>query len=56
MTARPWVTPQEVREYSELPAVQSRGEARLAVDIARADYILVFYFILVAGLAILAGW
>ncbi len=43
MTARPWVTPQEVREYSELPAVQSRGEARLAVDIARAEQYVITY-------------
>ena len=43
MTARPWVTPQEVREYSELPAVQSRSEARLAVDIARAEQYVITY-------------
>lgn len=37
MAKRLWVTPQEVREYSELVDVQSRSDARLAVDITRAE-------------------
>lgn len=37
MAVRPWVTPQEVREYSEIKAVQQRTDARLSVDIARAE-------------------
>ena len=32
MATRPWVTPQEVREYSENAAVQARTDARLNVD------------------------
>lgn len=36
MAERPWVNPQEVKDYSELPAVQDRSTARLEVDIARA--------------------
>lgn len=37
MTARPWVTPQEVRDYTENPAVKQRSDARLSVDITRAE-------------------
>lgn len=43
MAKRPWVTPQEVREYSEIPAVQKRTDARLVVDIARAEQYIVTY-------------
>lgn len=43
MAERPWVTPQEVREYSEIPAVQQRSDARLAVDIARAEQYVITY-------------
>ena len=43
MAKRPWVTPQEVREYSEIPAVQKRTDARLAVDIARAEQYVITY-------------
>ncbi len=43
MANRPWVTPQEVREYSEIPAVQQRSETRLAVDIARAEQYVITY-------------
>ena len=37
MPKRPWVTPQEVREYTEIAAVQGRTDARIQVDIARAE-------------------
>ena len=37
MAQRPWVTPQEVREYSENAEVQARTDARLTVDISRAE-------------------
>lgn len=38
---RPWVTPAEVKAYSELPNVQNRADAKLAVDITRAEeYVL----------------
>lgn len=37
MAKRPWATPQEVREYSEISDVQSRSDTRLAVDITRAE-------------------
>lgn len=43
MAKRPWVTPQEVRDYSEIPSVQKRSDARLVVDIARAEQYVITY-------------
>lgn len=43
MAERPWVTPQEVKGYSEIPAVQQRSDTRLAVDIARAEQYVITY-------------
>lgn len=43
MADRPWVAPEEVKEYSEIPAVQQRGDTRLAVDIARAEQYVIAY-------------
>lgn len=43
MAERPWVTPKEVKEYSEIPAVQQRSDARLTVDIARAEQYVITY-------------
>ena len=43
MAKRPWVTPQEVRDYSENAAVQARTDARLNVDIARAEQYVITY-------------
>ena len=43
MADRPWVTPEEVKEYSEIPAVQQRSDARLAVDITRAEQYVITY-------------
>lgn len=43
MAERPWVTPKEVKEYSEIPAVQQRNDARLTVDIARAEQYVITY-------------
>ena len=43
MAARPWVTPKEVREYSEVASVQSRSDARLRVDISRAEQHVITY-------------
>lgn len=43
MAKRPWVTPQEVKDYSEIPAVQQRSDARLAVDITRAEQYVITY-------------
>lgn len=43
MAARPWVTPQEVKDYSEIAAVQKRSDARLTVDITRAEQYVITY-------------
>ncbi len=43
MAERPWVTPEEVKEYSEIPAVQKRSDTRLTVDIARAEQYVITY-------------
>ena len=37
MTRRPWVIPAEVRAYTDYPSVQARTEAKLTVDISRAE-------------------
>lgn len=36
MPKRPWITPQQVRDYSETPEVLKRSDAKLSVDISRA--------------------
>lgn len=43
MADRPWVTPQEVKDYSEIPAVQQRSTERITVDIARAEQYVITY-------------
>lgn len=43
MAVRPWVTPQEVKDYSEIAAVQKRSDARLTVDITRAEQYVITY-------------
>lgn len=43
MAERPWVTPDELREYSEIKAVQNRTDARLSIDIARAEKYIITY-------------
>ena len=43
MASRPWVTPQEVRDYSENEDVQQRSDGRLSVDIARAEQYVMTY-------------
>lgn len=43
MADRPWVTPDEVKEYSEIPAVQKRSDTRLKVDISRAEQYIITY-------------
>lgn len=37
MAARPWVTPDEVKAYSDLDNVKKRDDGKLTVDIARAE-------------------
>jgi len=43
MATRPWVTPQEVRDYTEYSEVQNRTDERLAMDIARAELYVIAY-------------
>ncbi|MFG6378595.1 MAG: head-tail connector protein [Lachnospiraceae bacterium] len=43
MANRPWVKPEEVKEYSEIPAVQQRSDTRITVDIARAEQYVITY-------------
>jgi len=43
MAARPWVTPQEVRDYTELASAKNRSDARLEMDIARAELYVISY-------------
>lgn len=43
MSNRPWVTPQEVRDYSEVVSVQNRTDSRLEIDIRRAEQRVISY-------------
>lgn len=43
MAERPWVTPEQVREYSEYAQVQQRTDTRLRVDITRAEQYVISY-------------
>lgn len=43
MHEKPWVTPKEVREYSDKKEVRERGDNRLAVDISRAEQYVIAY-------------
>lgn len=43
MADRPWVTPQEVKDYTEYPSVQKRAEAKLITDISRAEQYVISY-------------
>lgn len=40
---RPWVTPSEVKSYSEYPSVQNRADEKLQVDISRAEQYVISY-------------
>ena len=43
MPKRPWITPQQVRDYSETPEVLKRSDAKLSVDISRAEQYIITY-------------
>lgn len=43
MAVRPWVTPQEVKDYTEFQEVKSRDDKKLTVDIARAEHWVIDY-------------
>ena len=40
---RPWVQPQEVKDYTEFQEVKERDDKKLAVDIARAEHWVINY-------------
>jgi len=43
MAVRPWVTPQEVRDWSERASVKNRDDAKLTIDITRAELWIIKY-------------
>jgi len=43
MATRPWVTPEEVRDYTEYAEVKNRTDERLAKDIQRAELYVIAY-------------
>lgn len=43
MATRPWVRPKEVKDYTDIEAVQQRSKAKLEVDIARAEQYVITY-------------
>lgn len=43
MADRPWVTPEEVREYTDYPKVQTRSDNKLVIDISRAELYVIAY-------------
>ena len=43
MAIRPWVTPQEVKNWTERPAVKDRSDDKLKVDIFRAEQYIINY-------------
>ena len=43
MATRSWVTPQEVKDYSDNPKIQNRNEEKLKLDIFRAEQYVIRY-------------
>lgn len=43
MAKRPWVTPAEVKAYSDFQAVQNRSDDKLKIDITRAEQYVISY-------------
>lgn len=37
MAERPWVTPEELKEYTEFEEVKNRADSKLKIDISRAE-------------------
>ncbi len=40
---RPWVTPEDVKDYSDLEKVKNRSDAKLKIDIQRAESFIIHY-------------
>ena len=43
MATRPWVTPEEVKEYTDNQGVKNRGDGKLEIDIFRAEQDVILY-------------
>lgn len=43
MAERPWVMPQEVRDYSDIELISKRTDNRIAVDISRAEQYVIYH-------------
>lgn len=43
MAQRPWVTPSDVRSYSDRPSVAQRTDAKVSIDITRAEQYVIAY-------------
>lgn len=43
MAARPWVTPEEIKEYTDFEDVAARTDTKLRKDIARAEIYILSY-------------
>lgn len=43
MATRPWVTPVQVKEYSDRPTVKNRADVKVAIDITRAEQYVISY-------------
>ena len=41
MATRPWITPSDVKEYTELPKVKARPDSKLQFDIVRAEQYII---------------
>lgn len=40
---RPWVTPEQVKDYSDSEKVKARSDIKLAIDITRAERYVIFH-------------
>ena len=43
MANRPWVTPEEVKDYSDRQNVKDRSDEKLKIDISRAEWYVITY-------------
>ena len=43
MAERPWVTPEELKEYTEFEEVKNRADSKLKIDISRAESWVINY-------------
>ena len=43
MANRPWVTPEEVKDYSDRKSVKDRDDSKLVIDISRSEMYVISY-------------